>query len=82
MAILAFWAKHNGSTKYSEKLDAHFRTALRVISEHPKLGRPTSDPDVRVKTIGEYLLFYSCTESDVHVLSVWHNRRNPSGRPF
>lgn len=82
MAILRFWAERNGTTRYSEKLDAMFRAALRVISTNPKLGRPTTDPEVRLKTIGEHMVFYSYTTTQVHVLSVWHLKRDPKSRPF
>jgi plasmid stabilization system protein ParE len=53
-----------------------------VISTNPKLGRPTTDPDVRLKTIGEHMLFYSHTATAVHVLSVWHLKRDPKERPY
>lgn len=82
MAILRYWAERNGSTRYSEKLDGLFRAALRVIATNPKLGRPTTDPEVRLKTIGEHMLFYSYTADEVHVLSVWHLKRDPKRRPF
>ncbi|MBK7295407.1 MAG: type II toxin-antitoxin system RelE/ParE family toxin [Flavobacteriales bacterium] len=70
LQILTYWAERNGSFRYSEKLDSMFRTALRLIAVHPKLGRSTSDPDVRVKEVGEHKIFYKTTASEVHVLSV------------
>ncbi len=82
MTILRYWAERNGSTRYSEKLDGLFRAALRVIATNPKLGRPTTDPGVRLKTIGEHMLFYSYTIDEIHVLSVWHLKRDPKRRPF
>lgn len=82
LEILAYWRERNGSDTYSEKLDVKFRAALRLIAAHPKLGRSTSDPAVRVKSVGEYQLFYSPTNSEIHVLSVWHGRRDPKERPY
>ena len=82
LKILRYWVERNGSSRYSEKLDAMFRRALRVIVTNPKVGRPTSDPEVRLKTIGEHWLFYSYTSHEVHVLSVWHVKRDPKRRPF
>jgi plasmid stabilization system protein ParE len=82
LEILQYWAERNGSTRYSEKLDGMFRAALRVIASHPKLGRPTNDPGVRLKAIGDHVLFYSYTITEVHVLSVWHLKRNPKDRPY
>lgn len=82
LAILKYWSDRNGSTRYSEKLDGMFRTALRVIATNPRLGRPTNDTEVRVKIIGDHLLFYSITTAEVHVLSLWHTKRDPRRRPF
>ena len=82
MAILQYWAERNGSLLYSGKLDGMFRSALRLIAEHPMLGRPTSDPEVRVKGIGDHMIFYAFTATEIHVHSVWHGKRNPTGRPY
>ncbi|MBK9177898.1 MAG: type II toxin-antitoxin system RelE/ParE family toxin [Flavobacteriales bacterium] len=82
LEILKYWADRNGSTRYSEKLDGMFRASLRLVAQHPKLGRTTSDRDVRMKSVGDHMLFYSITETEVHVLSVWHGKRNPQARPF
>ncbi len=80
--ILIYWAERTGSTKYSEKLDKKFRVALRLIAQHPDIGRPTSDPDVRVKSIGDHMLYYASTATEVNVLSVWNSKRDPKARPF
>jgi plasmid stabilization system protein ParE len=82
LEILAYWRERNGSDRYGEKLDAKFRAALRLIAVHPKLGRTTSDPTVRVKSVGEHQLFYAPTDPEIHVLSIWHGRRDPTARPF
>ena len=82
LAILQYWAERNGSTRYSEKLDAMFRRSLRQLTQHPKIGRPTSDPDVRMKSVGEHAIFYAYTANELHVLSVWHAKRDPQERPY
>lgn len=82
LEILEYWADRNGSTKYSQKLDGMFRTSLRLLAEHPQIGRTTSDPAVRMKSVGDHMLFYASTASEVHVLSVWHAKRDPKGKPF
>lgn len=82
LEILTYWRERNGSDTYSEKLDVKFRAALRLINAHPKLGRSTIDPAVRVKSVGEYQLFYSHSNSEIHVLSVWHGKRDPEDRPY
>lgn len=59
-----------------------YRASLRLVAEHPKIGRTTSDPDVRMKSVGEHMLFYSFNAQEVCVLSVWHGKRDPKARPF
>lgn len=82
MEILRYWEGRNGSLLYSTKLDGLFRKALQVISAHPLVGRPTTEADVRVKGVGDYLLFYSYSDQAIHVLSVWHSKRSPAERPY
>ena len=82
VTILHYWVERNGSTAYSVKLDAMFRSALNRIAEYPKLGHPTNDPETRVKVVGDFEIFYSFTTDAVHVLSVWHSRRDPADRPY
>ena len=82
LEVLSYWAERNGSTLYSEKLDKMFRTSLRLIAQHPHIGRPTADPEVRVKSVGDHLIFYTTSDSQVHVLSVWNSKRDPNARPY
>lgn len=76
-SVLSYWVKRNGSAAYSLKLDLRFRSALRMISRNPKLGRPTTYADVRVKTVGDYLLFYRVEALTVVVLVLWDARQDP-----
>ncbi|TXI81985.1 MAG: type II toxin-antitoxin system RelE/ParE family toxin [Flavobacteriales bacterium] len=75
-AILAYWRKRNGTVTYSKKLDARFRAVLRMIAQNPLLGRPSTYEGVRVKTIGDYLLFYRVQEGTILVASLWDNRQD------
>ena len=82
LEILKYWADRNGSPRYSEKLDSMFRASLRLVAAHPKIGRSTSDPYVRMKSVSGYMLFYSCSAAEVYMLSVWHSKRDPKAMPF
>lgn len=74
--ILEFWIKNNGNKKYSRELNVLFKETVRIISIFPKIGKPTSDKNVRVKVIKEYLLFYEINGSKLFVLTVWDTRRD------
>jgi plasmid stabilization system protein ParE len=77
-AILKYWLKRNGTLAYSQKLDMRFRSALRIIARNPLIGRPSSFERVRVKTIGDYLLFYRIEGKSIVVASLWDNRQDPA----
>ena len=76
-AILGYWRKRNGNATYSRKLDMRFRSALRIIARNPRIGRPSSFDGVRVKTIGDYLLFYRFQEKTITIAALWDNRQDP-----
>ena len=75
--ILHYWRIHNQSDTYSKKLNLFFRKAIALIANHPEIGRKTDLENVRVKLVRDYLVFYEETESQILILTVWDNRRNP-----
>lgn len=75
--ILQFWIKHNKSDTYSKKLDSLFRTAVKLIIEHPQIGKPTDWDNVRVKIIRDYLMIYELTESQIYIHCIWDSRQDP-----
>ena len=56
--ILAYWRKRNKSNVYSIKLNELFNEAVRLISEHPRIGKETNKEHVRIKVVRDYLLIY------------------------
>lgn len=74
--ILAYWLQRNGTPTYSLKLFNLFRTALRELSMHPFMGRPTDIAGVRVRPVGDYLLFYEVAADAIIVHHIWHGRRD------
>ncbi len=82
IAILQYWIDRTGSARFSLKLDGMFRTSLRILAEHPGTGRRTTDPDVRMKAVGAYLIFYTFSDERIVVLSLWHGKRAPGSRPY
>lgn len=75
--ILKYWLKRNGTSVYSRKLDARFRSAARIIARNPRIGRPSSFEGVRVKTVGDYLLFYRLHDKTITIAALWDNRQDP-----
>ena len=76
-AILAYWKNRNKSNSYSKKLNGLFREAIRLIQEHPKVGRPTDDESVRVKIVRDYLVIYELSDTAIEILTIWDVRQDP-----
>ncbi len=62
---------------------SRFRTALRLVTEHPYSGQRTDHPGMRriVLTPYPYLIFYSVMETDLVVVRVGHAARDPGTMP-
>ena len=56
--IYQFWAQRNKSDSFSTKLELLFNEAAKLIAEFPEIGTETDLPDLRVKVIKSYKLFY------------------------
>ena len=56
--ILEYWVNRNKSKTYSRKLYQLFRIGLKKVAEMPGSGVPTEDPDIRIKIVRDYLIYY------------------------
>lgn len=75
--IYQFWIERNKTDSYSKKLEMLFNEAARLISEFPQIGTATDIPQVRVKVIKSYKLFYVSHVDKIQIISVWDTRQNP-----
>ncbi len=76
--ILEYWNKRNKSKTYSRKLYQIFRIGVKKVAEMPTAGIPTENPDVRIKIVKDYLIYYYISPSKtIEVLTIWDSRRNP-----
>ncbi len=76
-AIFEYWTARNKSRSYSIKLNLLFEEASKFISHYPEIGKPTSDKNVRVKIIKDFLMFYEIVKTKIVILTIWDNRQNP-----
>ncbi|MEO5571722.1 MAG: type II toxin-antitoxin system RelE/ParE family toxin [Bacteroidia bacterium] len=74
---MKYWINRNKSKAYSIKLNTLFKLAIKLIAEHPKIGKLTEFPNVRAKIVRDYYIFYQETDQEIHVLTVWDTRQNP-----
>ena len=68
----------NKSDSYSKKLEILFNEAAKLISEFPEIGTETDYPDLRVKVVKSYKLFYINEVDKIQIIRVWDSRQNPS----
>jgi len=74
--ILIYWINRNRSSTYSAELHGLFQGAIRTISNNPFVGRPTDLDGIRVKSIGDYLLFYEVLADVIIIHHIWDGRRD------
>lgn len=75
--ILNYWIARNKSNSYSKKLNTLFQNTIRLIAEFPDLGTGTDIPNVKVRIVSVYLIFYEIVEEEIWILTIWDGRRNP-----
>ncbi|WP_082891239.1 type II toxin-antitoxin system RelE/ParE family toxin [Chryseobacterium glaciei] len=73
--ILEYWILRNKSKTFSIKLNKLIVETIKLLAEHPTIGRKTDIKDVRVKIIRDYLIFYEFSKSELIILSIWDGRR-------
>ncbi len=75
--IYYFWLINNGSNSYSEKLERLFNESAKLIALFPEMGAKTDFPEVRVKLIKDFNVFYRNQSDSIEIIRVWDTRRNP-----
>ncbi len=75
--ILQYWINRNKSNSFSLKLNALLEEQLNLIAEFPQIGRKTDIPNVNIKVIQQYLLYYEIVDESLYVLTIRHGSKNP-----
>ena len=76
-AILHYWRIRNKSNTYSKILNKLFKDSIQIIQDFPQIGKATDDPNTRIKTVRDYLIFYEETETQIFILTIWDSRQDP-----
>ncbi len=80
--ILQYWNKRNQSNRYSIKLNKLFRDSVKIVSNYPGIGKMTDKENTRIKIVKEYLIIYEDLENEIHILTIWDNRRDSSNLEY
>jgi len=76
-AVLSYWINRNKSKNYSIKLSKLIKEAISLLLSNPEIGRKTDIPNVRIKIVRDYLIFYEVQNESILILSFWDSRQNP-----
>ncbi|MFI5161741.1 MAG: type II toxin-antitoxin system RelE/ParE family toxin [Sphingobacteriales bacterium] len=77
LEILEYWTNRNKSKTYSIKLNELVLDGVELTAEIPESGIPTKFPNVRIKIVRDYLIYYRIHTASIEVLTIWDSRRNP-----
>jgi len=74
--IARYIAEH-GSPASAERVRRHLRTRIHRLQKHPRIGRPTSNPDIRIlpPTSYPYRIYYTVQGDDIVILHIRHTAR-------
>ena len=72
MDILSYWNNRNKSKSFSVRLNNLIQEQLNLIVEFPSIARATDIPNVKVKVVHKYLLYYEIVEEVLFVLTLRH----------
>lgn len=75
--ILDYWINRNKSNSYSLKLDELFFIKFQIIANSPDTGIPTDFPDVRIKILRDYKIYYRIFPEVIEIIAIWDTRRHP-----
>ena len=77
-ASLHFYIERNDSKAYSVKLRLRVRKALHLLESTPFIGKPTTDPSLRVIWVEPFNIFYEVRAREIVIMTVWDPRQDPS----
>jgi len=75
--ILQFWKTKNQSDTYSIHLNQLFLDSVELLAKSPEIGLISSEYDVRIKIVRDYLIYYRIKNNFIDILAIWDSRRNP-----
>lgn len=75
--ILKYWVERNQSKAFSIKLNDLITEQLKLIAEFPESGKRTDIPNVSLKIIHKYLLYYEIADEKIYILTIRHGSKNP-----
>jgi plasmid stabilization system protein ParE len=67
-SVLKYWLIRNKSKTYSLKLNLLIKEGISLILSNQEIGRKTDVPNVRIKIVRDYLIFYEVQNETIYIL--------------
>ena len=80
--IFTYWNQRNKSKRYSIKLNKLFEEAVIIIANFPKIGKITNRPNVRIKIVRDYLIYFKELDGEIHILTIFSSHQDPAKLKF
>ena len=76
--VFEFWNEHNGSRKYSQKLNQQIKKKIELTKYYPEAGLSTNLKPIRFLLIDKHFkLFYRAESDRIIILRFWDVRQDP-----
>lgn len=75
--IMEYWYFRTGTVDYPLKLERMFSSTLSMVAQLPLIGLLFDDKrNIRHVIVRDYKIYYTFTERDITVLTIWDTRRD------
>ena len=75
--VLKYWTRHNGATRYAEKLISITASQIQIILHHPESFKSTTYEGTRESAMGHFSIYYKLTKEKLIITAFWDNRQDP-----
>jgi plasmid stabilization system protein ParE len=77
LEILEFYYRRNQSKAYSQKIYREIKKSVALLKKQPRLGIKTDDGSVRALIVGDFIVFYEFTKTEIIIHTIWDSNQNP-----
>ena len=79
--IWNYIVKESGNIAAADSVIDAITERFYLVSQYPRMGRARDDlrEGLRSFAVGEYVIVYTVEDEDVHILHVFHGRRDLEG---
>ena len=77
LEILEFYYRRNQSKSYSQKIYREIKKSIGLLKIQPRLGLKTDNTSVRALIVGDFIVFYEYSKTEIIIHTIWDCNQNP-----